>query len=59
MEQVRELVFQMGVPLNILDDIVQLLNGENRKQHFVQKWLDMFPDASWEKLVAFVLGKPH
>ena len=52
MEQVRELVFKMGVPLNILDDIVQLFNGENRKQHFVQKWLDMFPDASWEKLVA-------
>ena len=51
-EQVRELVFQMGVPLNTLDDIVQLFNGENRKQHFVQKWLDMFPDASWEKLVA-------
>ena len=51
MEQVRELVFQMGVPLNALDDIVQLFNGENRKQHFVQKWLDMFPDASWENLV--------
>ena len=52
MEETRDLVFQMGVPLNILDDITAQYDGENRKQHFVQAWLDMDHDASWEKLVA-------
>ena len=51
-EKTRELFFTLEVPLETLDDIAQQFNGENRKQHFVQKWLDMFPDASWEKLVA-------
>ena len=51
-EQVRQLVFQMGVPFNILEDIEKQFVGEKRKQHFVQRWLDMFPDASWKKLVA-------
>ena len=52
-EQVRDLVHQMGVPLNELDDIAsQYHDAENRKQHFVQKWLDMNEDASWAKLVA-------
>ena len=53
MEQVRNLVYQMGGPLNELDDIVdQYRDAENIKQHFVQKWLDMNADASWAKLVA-------
>ena len=52
-EQVRDMVHQMGVPLNELDDIAsQYHDAENRKQHFVQKWLDMNEDASWAKLVA-------
>ena len=51
MEETRDLVFQMRVPLNILDDITAQYGGENRKQHFVQAWLDMDRDASWEKLV--------
>ena len=51
-EKTRELFFTLEVPLETLDDIAQMFNGENRKQHFVQKWLNMFPDASWEKLVA-------
>ena len=52
-EQVRDLVHQMGVPLNELDDIAsQYHDAENRKQHFVQKWLDMNENASWAKLVA-------
>ena len=50
-EKTRELFFTLEVPLETLDDIAQQFNGENRKQHFVQKWLEMFPDASWEKLV--------
>ena len=52
MEETRDLVFQMGVPLNTLDDITAQYDGENRKQHFVQAWLDMDRNASWEKLVA-------
>ena len=51
-EKTRELFFTLEVPLETLDDIAQQFDGENRKHHFVQKWLDMFPDASWEKLVA-------
>ena len=52
MEETRDLMFQMGVPLNILEDIADEFKGERRKQNFVQMWLDMNPDASWEKLVA-------
>ena len=51
-EETRELFFTLEVPLETLDDIALQFEGANRKQHFVQKWLDMFPDASWEKLVA-------
>ena len=51
-EETRELFFQLKLPLKALDDIASLYHGENRKQHFVQKWLDMNEDASWAKLVA-------
>ena len=51
-EETRQLVFQMGVELKTLDDIAAQYDGENRKQHYVQSWLDTDPDASWDKLVA-------
>ena len=52
-ENTRALVFQLGVPVNILDDIeAQYYNGDNRKQHFIQKWLDIDTSASWEKIVS-------
>ena len=52
-EETRELFFKLKVPLRALDDIAsQYHDAENRKQHFVQKWLDMNEDASWTKLVA-------
>ena len=52
-EETRELFFQLKVPLKALDDIAsQYHDAGNRKQHFVQKWLDMNEDASWTKLVA-------
>ena len=52
-EEVRDLVYQMGVPLNELDDIAsEYLGAQNKRQHFVKKWLDMDVDASWAKLVA-------
>ena len=49
-EETRQLVFQMGVPLNDLDDIADEYKGENRKQHYLGKWLNMDPNASWDKL---------
>ena len=51
MEETRNLVFNMHVPLNILDDIAATYDGDNRKQHFVQKWLEMNPRATWNQLV--------
>ena len=52
-EETSELFFKLKVPLRALDDIAsQYHDAENRKQHFVQKWLDMNEDASWAKLVA-------
>ena len=52
-EETSELFFQLKVPLKALDDIAsQYHDAENRKRHFVQKWLDMNEDASWAKLVA-------
>ena len=50
MEQTRNLVFQLGVKLNALDDIDDRYDGDNRKQHYVQKWLDIDTDANWETL---------
>ena len=51
-EKTRTLFFTLKVPIETLDDIAEQFEGDNRKHHFVQKWLDLFPDASWEKLVA-------
>ena len=52
MEETRDLVFRNGVTLNVLKDIAAQYDGENRKQNYVQAWLDIDPDASWDKLVA-------
>ena len=52
MEETRDLVFRNGVPLNVLKDVAAQFDGENRKQNYVQTWLDMDPDSSWDKLVA-------
>ena len=51
-ENTRALVFQLGVPVNILDDIETQYNGDNRKQHFIQKWLEIDTSASWGKIVS-------
>ena len=50
-EETRQLVFQMRVQLKTLDDIAFEYDGENRKHHYVQAWLDIDPGASWDKLV--------
>ena len=51
MEETRDLVFQMGVPWNNLKDIAAMYDGEDRKQNFLKKWMDMNADASWDQLV--------
>ena len=50
-EETRQLAFQLGVKLNVLDDVVAQYEGENRKQHFVQKLLAVKTDISWGKIV--------
>ena len=51
-ENTRALVFRLGVPVNILADIETQYNGDNRKQHFIQKWLEIDTSASWGKIVS-------
>ena len=52
LEKAKDLAFQVGVPLNVLDDIEARYNGEDRKFHFIQQWLDSDVDACWEKLAS-------
>ena len=52
LEKTRNLVFHLGVPPAALDDIEQVYSGDTRKQKFVEKWLDIDTEASWEKLVS-------
>ena len=51
-EKTTELVFHLGVDLNVLDDIEIQYNVFQRKIHSIQAWLDNDTDASWEKLVS-------
>ena len=51
-EKTRNLVFHLGVPSTALDDIEQVYSGDTRKQKYVEKWLDIDTNASWEKLVS-------
>ena len=50
-EETRRVFFQLHVPLKILDDIAARYNGDMQKAYLVRAWLDMTPDASWDKLV--------
>ena len=52
MEQTKELVFHLGVPLNVLDDIPRQYSGNDCKIHSIQAWLNSDTSASWEKLVS-------
>ena len=48
----KNLMIHLGVPLNALDDIEKHYPADNHKAYFVQKWLDIDPNASWERLVS-------
>ena len=52
MEQTKVLVFHLGVPLNVLDDITRQYSGNDRNIHSIQAWLDSDTHASWGKLVS-------
>ena len=48
----KNLMIHLGVPLNALDDIEKHYSADNHKAYFVQKWLDIDRNASWERLVS-------
>ena len=50
-EQTKELVFQLGVPLQDIDDVLHR-GGVLVKARLVKKWLDIYASASWEQLVS-------
>lgn len=52
LNETRHLVFHLGVSLASLDDIVSEYHEDTRKAKFVDKWLDIDPGASWEKLAS-------
>ena len=51
-EKTKSVMFYLGIPVNDLDDIQFMYDAHSQKVQFVQKWLDVDADASWEKLVS-------
>ena len=51
-EETKDLVFQLGVPLSDLDDVTARYGGSDCKRHLIQKWLDGDTWASWAELVS-------
>ena len=51
-DETRELVFRLGVPNNVLDNISSQYNVPNRITQYVAEWLKRDVGASWEKLVS-------
>ena len=50
-EKTKELVFHLGVPTYMLDNIGSRCSVESQSIHAIQTWLDRDTDASWEKIV--------
>ena len=55
-EKTRELVFRLGVPDYILDNIDIQHVGTTRNIKYLEAWLDRDTDASWGKLVSGLRG---
>ena len=51
-EKTERLVFHLGVPLSVLDDIETQYKGDRYKTHAIQEWLNRDTAASWEKIVS-------
>lgn len=50
---VKELAFKLGVGLPQLDDVDTEYHGaKDRRNHYMQAWLDNDPDPSWAKVEA-------
>ena len=52
LDQTKNLALQLGVELNVLIDIESEQRGETRRAHYIQAWLDIDTEASWEKIIA-------
>ena len=51
-EKTERLVFHLGVPLNVLDDIETQYKGDRYKTHAIQEWLNRDTAASWDKIIS-------
>ena len=51
LNQTKNLALQLGVELNVLIYIESEEKGETRKTHYIQAWLDIDTEASWEKII--------
>ena len=51
LNQTKNLALQLGVELNVLIDIESEEKGETRRAHYIQAWLDIDTEASWEKII--------
>ena len=51
LDQTKNLALQLGVKLNVLIDIESEQKGETRRAHYIQAWLDIDTEASWEKII--------
>ena len=51
-EKTEKLVFHLGVPLNVLDDIETQYKGDRYKTHAIQEWLYRDTAASWDKIIS-------
>ena len=51
LDQTKNLALQLGVKLNVLIDIECEQKGETRRAHYIQAWLDIDTEASWEKII--------
>ena len=52
LKQTKNLALQLGVELNVLSDIDSEEEGESRRVRYIQAWLDIDTEASWEKIIA-------
>ena len=50
-EKTKELVFHLGVPTYMLQNIGSRYSVESQRIHSIQTWLDKDTEASWEKIV--------
>lgn len=51
-EQTKQLVFYLGIELNVLDDIQMQHKGDSFKMQALQTWLNYDTEASWDKIIS-------